>query len=714
MSWAGLVDRIAMLAGIEPWYYDLKGERHETGLGTKVLVLSALKLDVTSISAAEASLAALETDSWRRPLAPFAVERALSPSLALFGPAEDAARVHKWRIAFESGDVAQGEFKPETLPLLGKREIDRRTIEHRRLELKPMPEGYHRVLLAGPEHWWEGEVAACPDQCFVPHALSKTEMRVWGIAEHLYRLRSDRNWGIGDFSDLARFAAMIGKRGGAAVAVNPFHALFPGRPEDASPYSPSSRSFLNPLYVDPGPGTKIDPAAALRNTELVDYTAVSKAKTAVFATLFKSAAANVAVSDFLAERGQALQHFAAFCVLAEVHGLPWRSWPAQYRRPDSPAIADFAREHSDRIAYHGFLQYLADSQLEAAAEEGQRAGLAIGLIRDLALGISPDGVDAWSQQERFALDLRCGAPPDDFQPKGQEWGILPFDPLALARDPKPVAELLRANMRHAGGLRIDHVIGLQRQFLVPLGGEPKDGCYLRFPTDELFGLLALESARNQCLILGEDLGTVPEGFRERMQALNVFGCDLLYFERLNGGAFKPPGDYRRKAAVSIATHDLPTFAGYWEGRDIAWRRRLGIYDDAEARTAEAERERGRAKLLEALAAIGWTHPAGGIPAADAELLKAVHAFLVSSSAQIFLAKLDDLFGVREQLNLPGTTTEYPNWRRKLPVSLNDPLFAKALDQLAVLCAPRSTSTRRDPASSTTKALQGEPRVHGPG
>jgi 4-alpha-glucanotransferase len=600
----------------------------------------------------------------------------------------DAARLHKWRVTFEAGDTTQGEFRPESLALLGTREIDGKRIEHRRLELAVGPLGYHQLIVAAPERQWESILTLAPERCFLPACLAG-EKRAWGVATHLYTLRSERNWGVGDFSDLARLGAMVGRRGGAAVAVNPFHALFPERANEASPYSPSSRRFLNPLYIDLA---NVPPKGlgALQAPDLVDYPAVWRAKTAAFAALFaKAGPGSKAASEFVRAQGQPLQDFATFCALVEAHGLPWRQWPVEFQWPGSPKVAAFAREQKDRIAYHGWLQYLADAQLKAAAEEGQGAGLEIGIVRDLALGISPDGADAWSQQESFVADLRCGAPPDEFQPRGQEWGVLPLRPLALKRDPMPFTQLLRANMRHAGGLRIDHVIGLQRQFLVPLGGEPKDGCYVRFPFEELTGILALESLRNQCLILGEDLGTVPEGFRERMTAMNVFGCDLLYFERTGDGGFKAPGDYRRKAAVSIGTHDLPTFAGYWEGCDIALRRRLGIYDNSAASAAEAERTRERKRLLEALAAIGAKFRAGETPPADRALLDAVHAFLVSSSARLFLAKLDDLFGEREQLNLPGTTTAYPNWRRKLKVAIDDPAFAKALDELAVLCASRA-------------------------
>jgi 4-alpha-glucanotransferase len=279
--------------------------------------------------------------------------------------------------------------------------------------------------------------------------------------------------------------------------------------------------------------------------------------------------------------------------------------------------------------------------------------------------------------------LRCGAPPDDFQPKGQEWGVLPLDPVRLRRDLAPFAQLLRSNMRHAGGLRVDHVIGLQRQFLVPLGADPDVGCYVRFPFDDMLGVLALESRRHRCLVVGEDLGTVPEGFRQRIADMDIPGCAVFYFERSPDGRFKPPSDYRRKAAATVSTHDLTPFAGYWDKRDITLRRSLGIYTEDEAKAAEVARDVDRARILEALAQAGIPVPAeDDIPA----LCRAVHAFLASSSSQLFLAKLDDLLGEREQLNVPGTTFEAPNWRRKLSAGVDDPVLLEALDELGRICA----------------------------
>jgi 4-alpha-glucanotransferase len=700
MSWTDLVDRLAGIAGLEPWYYDIAGVKHETTVESKVLVLSALGVGVSSIAAARSSLLRLEEDPWRRVLSPFVVAPAKSPAVDLFLRADRGHSTHRWRVDIEGGGTAQGDFRPDALPLLGAREVDGLRIEHRRLAIS-LPSavlGYHRTTISG-ESTTDAVLALVPDRGYLPSSLAAGQ-RLWGVAAHLYTLRSSSDWGIGDFSDLARLGASTGKAGGSAIALNPFHALFPDRPEDASPYSPSSRLFLNPLYIDidaeisARKSAEIDELAKsssrLRASDLIDYTGVSRAKQAALEMLFarfKQQSEPSEFADFVSEQGEALENFALFSALAEQHGLPWQYWPLNLRRPDSAAQQPDARVN-DRGAFHRYVQFLADKQLRKAADDARTAGMDIGLVRDLAMGIHPDGADAWMNQETYVSSLRCGAPPDDFQPKGQEWGVLPLDPIRLRRNLAPFAQLLRANMRHAGGLRIDHVIGLQRQFLVPLGAEAKAGCYVRFPLDDLLGILALESSRNRCLVIGEDLGTVPEGFRQRIHDMDIPGCAVLYFERTQDGRFRPPSDYRRKAAATVSTHDLTPFAGFWEKRDIALRRSLGIYTESEATNAERQRDVDRSRLLEALkqAGIPVTVENNGPAEATSELCRAVHAFLASSAAQLFLAKLDDLLDEREQLNVPGTTFEAPNWRRKLPASVDDPVVHAALDELGRICA----------------------------
>ena len=605
-------------------------------------------------------------------------------------------------------------FRPDDLPVLSAREIDGQRREHLRLSIRqPLPIGYHRLRIGG-ERAVEAQLLFAPPRCYVPPQLDKSDGRRWGVSAHLYTLRSERNWGIGDFGDLARLCRLSGQSGASVVATNPFHALFPHRSADASPYSPSSRLFLNPIYIDITAAPKFSERHAahtpnailssLRETKLVDYPKVWAAKLRAFEALFDDFQAKLGhggegdreIADFqrfIAEAGSALQRFAAFSVLDEQHygaagqSVSWQRWPPPHRDPEGTEVRRLIVERSDRAMFHQYLQYLADCQLGEAAGEARQAGLDVGLVRDLALGVSPDGADTWMQQEAFATDLRCGAPLDDFHPDGQEWGVVPFDPIALRRDYSPFIAMLRANMRHAGGLRVDHVIGLQRQFLVPPGDRPGQGCYVNFPFQELTAILALESHRNKCMVIGEDLGTVPEDFRDRMHEKGAFGCAILYFERTAVGHFKAAAEYPKRVVASATTHDLPTLVGYWDGHDIAIRRKVGIYTDADADKALVQRENDRLQLLDALAAAGFpvSPAADNSPQTALRLVQAIHGFLASSSAQLFLAQLDDLIGEADQINVPGTLDGYPNWRRKLSRNLDDPAVLEAVTELAKIC-----------------------------
>ena len=716
MTDEGLLDRLAFLVGIEPSYFDIFGQRHEASIDTKATTLSALGFDVSSIQALQAAVIAIEQEPWRQGIAPVVVkyQDAGGFSLDLFLPADEADCPSIWEVACESGERAKGTFLPDELPIVGACDIDGRRVEHRILAIRQsFPIGYHRLYIAGASSLGAALVLA-PRQCYVPVELDATDRRPWGISAHLYTLRSERNWGVGDFGDLARLCALAGRSGASVVATNPFHALFPQRPDDASPYSPSSRRFLNPIYIDVTavPGFSASPSAypstsilsSLRETKLVDYPQVWTAKMKALDLLFGAFQTRLARDNngdhetgefrrFVTEEGVSLEHFAAFSVLQELQSgtgsefVPWRRWPRSYRVPRSSKVAQVVQEQSDRAAFFQYLQYLADRQLGWAAEQGRQAGLDIGLVRDLALGVNPDGADAWMQQHAFVTELRCGAPPDDFHPHGQEWGVVPLNPVALRGDYSPFIALLRANMRHAGGLRVDHVIGLQRQFLVPVGGRPSQGCYLRYPLDELLAILALESCRHRCMVIGEDLGTVPDGFRDRLRAAGAFGCAILYFERAADGSFRPAAEYCDHLAASAATHDLPTLVGYWTGRDIATRRQVGIYGEAEAREAQMQREDDRSRLRDALAAAGLDVPVptDDSPQAMRSFVQAAHAFLASSSARLFVAQLDDLLGEPEQINVPGTVAGYPNWRRKLSVGLEDPSLVEAIKALADIC-----------------------------
>jgi 4-alpha-glucanotransferase len=380
--------------------------------------------------------------------------------------------------------------------------------------------------------------------------------------------------------------------------------------------------------------------------------------------------------------------------LHESRQFSWQSWPEPMRDPRSPEVAEFAAAHRDRVEFFQFLQWEAERQLAAAAAAGREAGLRIGLYRDLAVGADPNGAEAWVDQELVAPGASIGAPPDALSRAGQNWGLAPVNPLALRRQGfAPFITSLRANMRHAGILRIDHVMSLNRLYWIPSGMEARDGAYVNYPFDDLVRLVALESRRHACAVVGEDLGTVPEGFRDTMRSANILSYRIFVFERRNEGAFVRPPEYPELAAASAATHDIATLKGFWLGSDIAWRGRLGLYPDRHAQEAEAaERDRDRRLLLEALVAEGLLAlartaellPECGEPIYSTELGEAILTYLARSRARLMLVQLEDVLCETEQANLPGTIDAHPNWRRQLPRTLEEIVNGVELRQIAAL------------------------------
>jgi 4-alpha-glucanotransferase len=520
--------------------------------------------------------------------------------------------------------------------------------------------------------------------CYLPDWLEGE--RAWGLAIQLYQLRSARNWGIGDFADLAAIAGIAGEAGADFVGVNPLHAMFLADPKHCSPFSPSNRRFLNPLYVAVDRVEGVDagmiPQEALaraREPDLVDYEAVAALKLGVLRSIWRVAQPDPdALAAFRRDEGEALERHARFEAIsgrmaAEGRGADWRSWPEPWRDPASETVARFAEEQADEVAFHAWLQWLADAQLAAAREAALAAGMRIGLYLDFAVGEAPGGSSTWSDRAVTVPGVHVGAPPDYFNAAGQDWNLAPLSPVAMAATrAAPFRALVDEATRRAGALRIDHVMALWQLFLIPVGGTPSDGAYARFPIDDMIGALAEASQSNHTIVIGEDLGNVPEGFRDVMEAARILSYRILLFER-NGGGYIAPENYPRNALVCLSTHDLPTFQGWWRGEDVALRAEYGLIGTEAAAEQGSERERERRDLvadLEAagLLASGATAPDGG--AAD-RLVAAAHRHLARAPSRLFAARLEDLAGERQPVNLPSTVDEYPNWRRKLSVSLED-------------------------------------------
>jgi 4-alpha-glucanotransferase len=547
-------------------------------------------------------------------------------------------------------------------------------------------------------------------QCHMPDWLR--EGRCWGITCQLYGLRSDRNWGIGDFEDLGRFAEIAAAAGADFLGVNPLHALLLAAPEGCSPFWPSNRRYLNPLYiaVDKAPGAErlgeaLDLPDAVRAGDIVDYATVGGLKRRALGRLwqlFLDDGADDLVADFhafVAEEGEALYLHALFEALSEAmveagHGPAWPGWPADFRTPADPGVKALAAEHHDRVMFHCFLQWVADRQLSRAQDRARAAGMRIGLYLDFAVGVAPDGSATWSDRALMVPGARIGAPPDYFNAAGQDWGLSPIAPAVLAeRHIQPIRDALDTVLRHAGALRIDHAMSLYRLFWIAHGFTAADGAYVRYPFADLVRTVAQVSRARHAIVIGEDLGIVPDGFRQAMHQAEIQGYRVLFFEKRDDH-FLPAAAYPREALACVTTHDTQTLAGWWSGHDLVTRAGIGMIDAAALERDKAERAHERRRLLGALEGEGLLPPVlAPVMRAEAEpgfelpetLAVAMHRFIARTPSRLVAVAADDLAGALEQVNIPGTVDEHPNWRRKLPVDIEAlaamPLFMAVTEAL---------------------------------
>jgi 4-alpha-glucanotransferase len=674
------LEALARRCGIAPTRSDAGGEHHVSP-ETLRTVLGALGHDAENDERAADTLAALDRRAWQAVLPPVVVAREPDAAVELSLP--KATRLISWHLLCEDGTQRAGDAVFADLPLVA-RDPEGGTAhrkERRRLSLGSLPLGYHRLNV-------DPQGASCtvvvtPARCFLPSA--EEDRGLWGLALQLYLARSERNFGSGDFGDLVALTTVLARRGCDVVGLNPLHAPFPDDPEHASPYSPASRLLLNPLYIDVEAACDIvaSPAAAamladnavkaelaaLRAADTLEYGRVAALKTRVLDGVFadwRNAAATSELDAFRASRGASFERHCLYFAL-RAHVLEknlgtgdWHGWPVQYRDARGPAVAEFARAHAADITRVAWQQWLADRQLGAAADAAR--GMRVGLYRDLAVGCDAAGAETWADRELVMEGLAVGAPPDELSASGQEWGLPPPHPERMRSSGyRAFSELLRANMRHAGALRIDHVMALERLYVIPKGASPKEGAYLSYPFEDLVGVLALESARRQCLVIGEDLGTVPHGFRERAAAANILSYRVLRFER-DTHRFFGPAEYPRLAVAVCSNHDLPTLRGWWQGADLALEHEHGVLSADDLMTARQRRDADRRALLELL------HREELLPfwVADPsyeELFGAVHALLGRTRALLVLAQLDDVLRETMPVNVPSTP-RYANWRRR--------------------------------------------------
>jgi len=569
--------------------------------------------------------------------------------------------------------------------------------------------GYHRLSLGDAT----STLAVAPRHSFsVREALGHE--RAWGLAAQLYSLRRAADDEIGDYRALETLARV--SPGADALMVSPVHALFTADPTRFSPYAPSNRLFLNVLHIDvnglcaPLGIAADDIIGRAVHTDapspLIDWPAVAATRLALLRRAFDAMQSRGLLSpdtptgqDFLAfrhDRGEALDRHACFealqaeMLVADKTRWSWRTWPSGFADPDNPDVGTFTRDFAHEIAFHAFLQWRADKDLAAAQAAAKDAGMGLGLIADLAVGTDPAGSYAWGHQADMLPGLSVGAPPDLFNPLGQDWSLATFSPHALrAQDFAPFVNLLRAVMRHAGGVRIDHVLGLKRLWLVPDGTSARDGAYLGYPLEDLLRLVALESWRHRTVVVGEDLGTVPPGFRSTLRDTGILGTRVLWFER-QGTGFATPRKWPLAAVATSSTHDLPTIAGWWAERDIDWRTQLSLLGPHETpESLRADRSADRAALWQCLCRTGAAN--GDLPAKDdpAPVLEAVAAFVGATRCALAVLPLEDILGLIEQPNLPGTIDSHPNWRRRLPTAIQRMMQEPAVQaRVAALAAAR--------------------------
>jgi 4-alpha-glucanotransferase len=726
------LEQLAAANGIEPSWRDNWGVLHPTSPKTSAGLLAAMGIGAETTAEARRSLAAQKEADWCEPAPPVLVVRAASPSgrfsIALPRPAGHAARCAPQvtiETVREDGSRRIANLTAGAIAHLGTRTYRDRAWDRYQVPLPgPFPLGYHtlNVVASRDEVVLRRAVAliACPDRAYEAPEADGGE-RAAGLGVALYGVRSGRNAGVGDFGDLRRLTRWATRALGVRfIGLNPLHAIRNRYPYAHSPYLPLSCRFVNHLYLEleaipefaASNAAQRQLAAAapllarLRATPLVPYDEADGFKQRVLRALFAEflagswnraggSARRKRFEDYLAREGEPLEQFALFqaidahLIAAGECGWSWRLWPEGFRHPAGPDARAFLERRREEVLFWQYVQWQLDDQLDQLNRDARRAGLSLGYYHDLALAVDSSGADTWARQELFAAGARVGAPPDDFNAAGQDWGFPPPHPQRdRAQGYRDFAAQIRHACRHAGLLRIDHVMRLARLFWIPDATPASEGAYVRYRQPDLFGILALESVRNRTVVVGEDLGVVPDGFRETMAAEGLCSCRLLWFEHNDDGSCRAPEQYPRDAMVSITTHDLATFTGFWTGHDLLTRRAIGLLPDEQSygRALESRRHERR-RLLDVLVAAGLLGPerlgSSGDPAdPDGELHNAVVALLCRTSSRFFVLAQEDLFKVLDQQNVPGTVTERPNWVWRMPWTVEELESAPAVRDFA--------------------------------
>ncbi len=704
-----LLDRAATSRNIDPGYWDIWGRYRTTSPETKQAILQAMGAPAAEPEELARALAEETRRDWGRLLPPtIVIGESDAIELPLSVPADALGERARITVAREDGSVAEFEANLWELPQTGAIEMDGRTWVRRLARFAiHLPLGYHRVTASAGAASGAAAYIVTPERAYTEPHLGRGGLAA-GIAVSLYGLRSERNWGCGDFHDLRDLVDWAADELDVAfIGLNPLHAIHNRRPFNTSPYLPNSGLYQNFIYLDiedmedfarsrraralrESPAVRAE-IEEVRRSPYVEYERVAGLKMRFLKLLFlqflrerRASSPRAAEFDsFVAREGAPLEKFATYCALDEyLHARDpevwvWTQWPAEYQDPDSIQTRQFRQRHWRAVMLRQYIQWQIDIQLRGAQQRARERRRAIGLYHDLALATDRYGSDLWANRDFYVAGARVGSPPDDFSPEGQDWAFPPPNSERHREDGyRLFAESIRRNCRHGGALRIDHVMRFFRLFWIPEGADAAHGAYVRERWEDLVRVLALESVRNRVMIVGEDLGTVEPAVRESLARFGVLSYRVFYFEKNGGGAFKRPEEYPRQALVTSTTHDLPTLAGFWIGADIKARRAAGMIDEAEEQRQSDARAVEKQRMLDTLFELRLLAPdlsrqAADYPELSGELHNAVVGFMARTPSELLAINQEDLTKEIEQQNLPGATWQYPNWGRKMRFSVED-------------------------------------------
>jgi 4-alpha-glucanotransferase len=717
---SSLLEQLVEYRGIETNYNDAWGRPTSIDAATKSKLLLAMGYQVNDPDLLLKQVQDNSTKTWLSVLNPVQALRIEEPiQIVVRLPIELVTDEYVAQINTELGDVLQHQFVPIDGQLVNVVHIEEIEFQEYLIDVPiKLPLGYHSLSLVIDEDvLGTMRLIIAPSTCFKPKALTQGE-KVWGLSVQLYCLRSDNNWGVGDFSDLSFLVEKLAKQGAQFVGLNPIHALYPSNPNACSPYGPSSRRWLNFIYIDvtaldgyQHPSTEaivnnVDfqhKIQKVRTSDLVNYELVTELKLAALKSIFeyqnsqylsKNTKVNKVFKAFVTQGGDSLQTLAVYDALQESLAAQqkpssgWSVFPNELSDFHNPAVKTFTKKNAKRVKFFLWMQWQAALQLEKANQVAKQNNMLIGLYRDLAVGVSEGSAEIWGNKELYCTDASVGAPPDELGPLGQNWGLPPMDPEQLYEQQyQPIIEMFDANMRGSGALRIDHVMALLRLWWVAKNDDAKEGGYVYYPVDDLLAILALESHRHQSMVIGEDLGTVPDEIRAKLADNGVYSYRVFFFEQAQDGGFFSPKHYPEQSMSTLTTHDMPTLKSYWHCHDLELGKELGLYPTEEIlSTLYVSRHDNKQAILDTLHAHRSINDEVGRDVRDVSMNQVLNfgmqVHMAGGSSALLSLQLEDWLEMEKPVNIPGTFNEYPNWRRKLTRNLQDIFDDHSLNHLA--------------------------------